>query len=245
MQNDLHAMQTKASDFSNIDLRPVLDNLEAQLKQPLPPVFSNAAGIQSAQIEALKSIKDNLASQANRISEIVAANPRNVPSADHEDASSQGNGQIPEGSALVEDLAVFVKDITDLNARREQDRSAIVQQLDQSVERITSDSKEGTLYFDRADIVNVINEARSDLNKLSFVDTDSLDNTLTKINGEIGKLDAKTSGVNGYIKVIDTGRIAKLIPKAASYPTVQEFQLTPLALGVLKFFYLSLPLLLI
>ena len=245
LQNDLHAMQTKASDFSNIDLRPVLDNLEAQLKQPLPPVFSNAAGIQSAQIEALKSFKDNLASQANRITEIVAANPRNVPSSDHEDASSPGNGQIEEGSALVEDLAVFVKDITDLTARREQDRSAIVAQLDQSLERITSDSKEGTLYFDRADIVNAMNEARSDLSKLSFVDTDSLDNTLIKINGEISKLDAKTSGVNGYIKVIDTGRIAKLIPKAASYPAVQEFQLTPLALGVLKFFYLSLPLLLI
>jgi hypothetical protein len=245
LQNDLHGIETKASDFSNIDLRPILDSLEAQLKQPLPPIFSSVAGIQSAQIEALKSIKDNLANQANRISEIVAANPRNVPTADHEDASSQANGQIAEGSALVEDLAVFVKDITDLNARREQDRGAIVAQLDQSLERITSDSKEGTLYFDRADIVNSINEARSGLSKLSFVDTDSLDNTLTKINGEIGKLDTKTSGVNEYIKVIDTGRIAKLIPKAASYPTVQEFQLTPLALGVLKFFYLSLPLLLI
>ena len=101
------------------------------------------------------------------------------------------------------------------------------------------------MYFDRANIVDIINKARSDLNKLSFVDTDSLDNTLNKINGEIGALDAKTSDVNEYIKVIDTNRIAKLIPKAASYPKVEEFQLTPLALGVLKYFYLSLPLLLV
>lgn len=245
LQNDLHAMQAKASDFSNIDLRPVLDNLEGQLKQPLPPIFSSAAGIQSAQIEALRSIKDNLSHQAVRIGDVVAANPRTSPGADHEDASSQANGQIAEGNALVEDLAVFVKDITSLNDRRAQDRGAIVEQLDQSLGSIDSDSKEGTLYFDRADIVNSIGEARSDLSKLAFVDTDSLDNTLAKINSEIGKLDAKSSGVNEYIKVIDTGRIAKLIPKAASYPAVPEFQLTPLALGVLKFFYLSLPLLLI
>ena len=68
---------------------------------------------------------------------------------------------------------------------------------------------------------------------------------MNKINGEIGGLDIKTSDVNEYIKVIDTHRIAKLIPKAASYPKVEEFQLTPLALGVLKYFYLSLPLLLV
>jgi hypothetical protein len=68
---------------------------------------------------------------------------------------------------------------------------------------------------------------------------------LNKINEEIGKLDTKTSDVNEYIKVIDTKRIAKLIPTSASYPKVTEFQLTPLTLGVLKFFYLSLPLLLV
>jgi len=68
---------------------------------------------------------------------------------------------------------------------------------------------------------------------------------LNKFNGEIGRLDTKTSDVNENIKVIDTNRIAKLIPKAASYPKVEEFQLTPLALGVLKYFYLSLPLLLV
>jgi hypothetical protein len=132
-----------------------------------------------------------------------------------------------------------------LNAERQQDRSGVVAALDQASEKITSDSKAGTLYFDRSDIVDIINKARSDLNKLSLVDTDSLDNTLNKINGEIGGLDTRTSDVNEYIKVIDTHRIAKLIPKAASYPKVEEFQLTPLALGVLKFFYLSLPLLLV
>ena len=34
------------------------------------------------------------------------------------------------------------------------------------------------------------------------------------------------------------------IPKAAPYPKIEEFQLTPMALGVLKYFY-SLPLLLV
>jgi hypothetical protein len=245
LRNDLHAAETKANDFFNIDLRPVLENLEAELRQPLPPVFSNVAGIQSAQMQALKSVKDNVTNGAGKIGQIVAANPRGVLRADPEDPSSQANAQIQEGRALVEDLAVFVKDINDLNAGRQQDRSSIVAALDQGAEKITSDSKEGTLYFDRANIVDIINKARSDLIKLSFVDTDSLDNTLNKINGEIGALDAKTSDVNEYIKVIDTNRIAKLIPKAASYPKVEEFQLTPLALGVLKYFYLSLPLLLV
>ena len=46
--------------------------------------------------------------------------------ADHEDPSSQGNAQIQEGKALVDDLAVFVKAINDLNAGRQQDRSGIV-----------------------------------------------------------------------------------------------------------------------
>jgi len=245
LRNDLHAVETKANDFFNIDLRPVLENLEAELRQPLPPVFSSVAGILSAQMQALKSVKDNVTNEADKIGQIVAANPKGVLRADHEDPSSQGNAQIQEGRALVEDLAVFVKNINDLNAGRQQDRSSIVAALDQGAEKISSDSKEGTLYFDRASIVDVINKARSDLNKLSFVDTDSLDNTLNKINGEIGALDAKTSDVSEYIKVIDTNRIAKLIPNAAPYPKVEEFQLTPLALGVLKYFYLSLPLLLV
>ena len=245
LRNDLHAAEAKANDFFNIDLRPVLENLEAELRQPLPPVFSNAAGIQSAQMQALKSVKDNVTNGADKLGQIVAANPRGVLRADRQDPSLQGNAQIQEGKALLEDLAVFVKNINDLNAERQQDRSSVVAALDQGSEKITSDSKAGTLYFDRSDIVDIINKARSDLNKLSLVDTDSLDNTLNKINGEIGGLDTKTSDVNEYIKVIDTHRIAKLIPKAASYPKVEEFQLTPLALGVLKYFYLSLPLLLV
>ena len=89
--------------------------------------------------------------------------------------------------------------------------------------RLSSDSKDGTLYYD----------------------SDSLNNTLSKINSEINELDVKTSAINEYIKAIDTAMIAKLIPKAASYPKVEEFQLSPLALGVLKYFYLSLPLLLV
>jgi hypothetical protein len=245
VRNDLHAVETKANDFFNIDLRPVLENLKAELGQPLPPVFSSVAGIQSAQMQALKSVKDNVTNEADKIGQIVAANPRGVLPSDHEDPIAQGNEQIQQGRALVEDLAVFVKDINDLNVGRQQDRSAIVAALDQGAEQISSDSNQGTLNFDRANIVDIINKARSDLIKLSFIDTDSLDNTLNKINGEIGRLDANTSDVNEYIKVIDTNRIAKLIPKAASYPKVKEFQLTPLALGVLKYFYLSLPLLLI
>jgi hypothetical protein len=58
-------------------------------------------------------------------------------------------------------------------------------------------------------------------------------------------LDVKTSPINEYIKATDTARIATLIPKAAPYPKAEEFQLSPLALGVLKYFYLSLPLLLV
>jgi hypothetical protein len=88
--------------------------------------------------------------EADKIGQIVAANPRGVLRADHEDPSSQGNAQIQEGRALLEDLAVFVKDINDLNAERQQDRSSIVAALDQGAGKISSDSKEGTLYFDRA-----------------------------------------------------------------------------------------------
>jgi hypothetical protein len=245
LRNDLHATRTKADDFFNIDLRPILENLEAELKQPLPPVFSSAAKIKSAQLEALKSVKDNLTHEANKIDGILASNPRKVPAADHEDSSSQGSAETREGKTLVDDLAVFLKEINDLNAHRQRDRSAIVDDLDQGSAKITTDSKEGSLYFDRADIVNIIGKARSELSKLSFVNTDSLENTLTKIDSEIGKLDTNANMINGYIKVIDTNRIAKLIPKSASYPKVEDFQLTPLALGVLKYFYLSLPLLLI
>ena len=138
LRNDLHAVETKANDFFNIDLRPVLENLEAELRQPLPPVFSNVAGIQSAQMQALKSVKDNVANEADKIGQIVAANPRGVLPADHEDPSAQGNAQVQEGRALVEDLAVFVKDINDLNAGRQQDRSSIVAALDQGSEQISS-----------------------------------------------------------------------------------------------------------
>ena len=158
----------------------------AELRQPLPPVFSSVAGIQSAQMQALKSVKDNVTHEADKIGQIVAANPSGVLPADRRIPSSQGAAQIQEGRALVEDLAVFVKGINDLNAGRQQDRSSIVAALDQGAEQVSSDSKDGTLYFDRANVVDIINKARSDLNKLSFVDTDSLDNTLNKINGEIG-----------------------------------------------------------
>jgi hypothetical protein len=57
-------------------------------------------------------------------------------------------------------------------------------------------------------------------------------------------LDVKTSAINEYIKATNTARIATLIPKAAPYPKAEEFQLSPLALGVVKYFYLSLPFLL-
>ena len=83
------------------------------------------------------------------------------------------------------------------------------------------------------------------MTQLAIVNSDSLNNTLSKLNSEIADLDVKTSAINEYIKAIDTVRIAKLIPKSASYPKVEEFQLSPLALGVLKYFYLSLPLLLV
>jgi hypothetical protein len=245
LQKDLHAAQAKADDFFNIDLRPVLQNLEAELGQPLPPMFSSVAGIQSAQMQALKSVKDNLANEADKIGQIVAANPRKVQPAADGDPSSQSSAQIRAGTALVDDLAAFVKNIGDLNAARQQERSRIVEELDQGSEMISSDSKTGTLYFDRAGIVNAINKARSELTELAIVDSDSLSNTLSKLNSEIADLDVKTSAINEYIKAIDTARIAKLVPKSASYPKVEEFQLSPLALGVLKYFYLSLPLLLV
>ena len=245
LQKDLHAAQAKADDFFNIDLRPVLQDLETELGQPLPPVFSSVAGIQSAQMQALKSVKDNLANEADKIGQIVAANPRNVQPAAAGDPSSQSNAQIRTGTALIEDLAVFVKNIGDLNAARRQERSRIVEELDQGSEAISSDSKDGTLYFDRSSIVNAISKARSELSQLAIVDSDNLSNILNKINGEIGDLDVRSSAINEYIKAIDTARITKLIPKAASYPKVEEFQLSPLALGVLKYFYLSLPLLLV
>ncbi len=76
LRKDLHALEAKASDFFNIDLRPVLENLEAELGQPLPPVFSSAAGILSAQMQALKSVKENVSNEADKIGQIVAANPR-------------------------------------------------------------------------------------------------------------------------------------------------------------------------
>jgi hypothetical protein len=245
LQKDLHAAQAKAGDFFNTDLRPVLQNLEAELGQPLPPVFSSVAGIQSAQTQALKSVKDNLANEADKISQIVAANPRKVQPAADGDPSSQSSAQIRAGTALVDDLAAFVKNIGDLNAARQHESSRIVEELDQGSEMISSDSKTGTLYFDRSGIVNAINKARSELTQLAIIDSDSLNNTLSKLNGEIADLDVKTSAINEYIKAIDTVRIAKLIPKSASYPKVEEFQLSPLALGVLKYFYLSLPLLLV
>jgi hypothetical protein len=245
LRNDLHALETTANDVFNIDLRPVLENLEAELRQPLPPVFSSVTGIQSAQMDALKSVKANVANEADKIAKAVAASPSIAPRADTVEQSSRSNAHIQEGRALIQDLAVFVKDINDLNAQRQQDRSSVLAALGQGSEKISSDLKDGTLYFARTDIVDIINKARSDLNNLEFSDADSLNNTLNKINEEIGKLDTKTSDVNEYIKVIDTKRIAKLIPTTASYPKVNEFQLTPLALGVLKFFYLSLPLLLV
>ena len=245
LQKDLHAAQAKADDFFNIDLRPVLQNLQAELGQPLPPVFSSVAGIQSAQMQALKSVEDNLANEADKIGQIVAANPRKVQPAADGDPSSQSSAQLPGGTALVDDLAAFVKNIDDLNSARRQERSRIVEELDQGSETISSDSKDGTLYFDRSSIVNAINKARSELSRLAIVDSDTLNNTLSKINGELGDLDTKTSAINKYIKAIDTNRIAKLIPKPASYGKVEEFQLSPLALGVLKYFYLSLPLLLV
>jgi hypothetical protein len=245
LQKDIHAAQAKADDFFNLDLRPVLQNLEAELGQPLPPVFSSVTGIQSAQMRALKSVKDNLTNEADKIGQVIATNPRGIQPAGDGDPSSQSGAQIRAGTALVDDLAVFVKNIGDLNATRRQERSRIVEELGQSSETISSDSKDGTLYFDRSGIVDTINKARSELDQLAIVDSDSLNNTLSKINSEINELDVKTSAINEYIKAIDTARIAKLIPKTASYPKVEEFQLSPLALGVLKYFYLSLPLLLV
>ena len=124
LRNDLHAAQAKADDFFNIDLRPVLENLEAELGQPLPPVFSSVAGIQSAQMQALKSVKDNLANEADKIGQIVAANPRKVHPRMTRIRLRKPARKSARVQRVVDDLAVFVKNIGDLNAARQQERSS-------------------------------------------------------------------------------------------------------------------------
>ena len=90
-----------------------------------------------------------------------------------------------------------------------------------------------------------MNKARNDLSGLASVDFDLLYDQLNKLGGAIDKLDTKADTLNEYIKIIDIKRISGLIPKSNSYPKIEEFKLTPLALGVLKFFYVSLPLLIV
>jgi superfamily I DNA/RNA helicase len=144
LQKDFHAPQAKADDFFNLGLRLVLPNLEAELRQPLPPVFSSVTGIQSAQMRAQKSVKDNLTNEADKIGQIIATNPRGIKPAGNGDPSSQSGAQIRAGTALVDDLAVFVKNIGDLNATRRQERSRIVEELGQGSETISTFLSQGS-----------------------------------------------------------------------------------------------------
>ena len=110
---------------------------------------------------------------------------------------------------------------------------------------ITADSAQGSLFFDRSRLEASVNKARNDLSGLASVSFDPLYNQLNKLGGAIEKLDTKADRLNEYIKLIDIKRISALIPKAAAYPKVAEFKLSPLALGVIKYFYVSLPLLIV
>jgi hypothetical protein len=117
--------------------------------------------------------------------------------------------------------------------------------LDTVLNTITADSQQGALFFDRSRLEASVNKSRNDLSGLASVSFDSLYNQLNKLGGAIEKLDTKAGRLNEYIKLIDIKRISALIPKASAYPKVDEFKLSPLALGVLKYFYVSLPLLIV
>ena len=82
LRDDLRKTQVTASDFFNVDPRPVLLGLQNELAQPLPPVFSNDPGVQQAQQEALKSVKRSLADEAETLRKLVTATPKLDPPAD-------------------------------------------------------------------------------------------------------------------------------------------------------------------
>ena len=245
LQNQLRKTQSAASDFFNIDPRPVLEGLEAELRQPLPPVFSSSLGIQELQQRALSSVQTNIIGEADRINEIIKANRKLDPPKDQEGQPSHGNAQILEGKALVEDLAVFVSTIEQLTTERQKVMADIATDLDRLSNRVTLGAKEGNLYFERSELAIGVNESRSNLGKLAIFDLNTLINEISKISSAITKLDTNASLTNEYIKIIDTDRIVNLIPNTNSYPKIDQFRLTPIALGVLKYFYLSLPLLLV
>jgi superfamily I DNA/RNA helicase len=95
-------------------------------------------------MRAQKSVKDNLTNEADKIGQIIATNPRGIKPAGNGDPSSQSGAQIRAGTALVDDLAVFVKNIGDLNATRRQERSRIVEELGQGSETISTFLSQGS-----------------------------------------------------------------------------------------------------
>ena len=143
VRSDLRKTQVAASDFFNIDPRPVLEGLESELEQPLPPIFSSEPGIQQAQLQALKSVQRGIADEAETLRKLLTVNPKLDPPADREDPSARDNAQILEGNALVEDLTVFVKVIGNETATRRNEMGNITNDLDATSNTITSDSQKG------------------------------------------------------------------------------------------------------
>jgi hypothetical protein len=85
---------------------------------------------------------------------------------------------------------------------------------------------------------------RSQLNKLRVIDLDSIKNMAANLEQELMVLTADP--VAADIKdVTSPSKAIALLPSSNSYPKIGDFSLTLLSFGVLQYFYLALPALMV
>ena len=238
IEEDLHNFWTSLAKYKKIDIRPVMKNLASQLSTekdtPLVIVFDPKPDIKGEQERVLNGLKENIASFVNRLNTVIRDNRVAEIPVEGDDKTS-GGGEIQ----IKADFSSFSDALISLYQARQEKRIAIAGELSEIFDDIETSFNSGKMIASRARITNSINDARSQLNQLRTIDLDGVRNAAERSDEE-----SQTEAAD--IKALFTiDKIVALLPDPNSYPKIGDFSLTLLSYGVLKYFYLALPALIV
>ena len=191
-----------------------------KLREPLlPPDVESLIG-QRAQRDVIRALKGDLEQRAKTLDDAVTrvADTPTLPDSATED---------PVAKSEREDLKALQDDLRDTVNARGRVLDLIASSLNDPERKLDLDLQNDKLMQDRSTIESDINVARDTLRALAFVNVGYFKERAAKLGSNMG--DVKNA----------------LNSLRETYPGVPKYQLTPLWLVVIKFFYLSLvPLLL-
>ena len=96
----------------------------------------------------------------------------------------------------------------------------------------------------RANFTKLINNLRSKLNQLRIIDLSSIGTLIANLEENL-RVAAQDPDATEIAGLVSPSKVEVLLPASGSYPRIDEFHLTLLSVGVLKYFFLAVPALIV